>query len=226
MTEYRKIKDMNRPGNVGNKTNRQIDASRKSGLKVMLTNNPMRNPKSIEKIKASAPRALEKRRHNPNFKRILFKKGNQFGKLRKNTKISDKQKLMLSIKHLGKPVNPKSNAALMRYLIFNGHPMNNPELVKKCAEANRKKFPVDVLENIKKEFLSGKSITQLAKENKVDRGVLSKILKANQVAVNRGERIRMYNLTNPRIISTQFKKSTREVENEKSISAIPNLIAC
>lgn len=208
MVEYRKVKDGNRKGNRNPKTEKQLEASRKSGLKVMLTKNPMYNPKSLNKLRKSLKKGLEKRRKNPIFQKNLFKKGNQFGKLRKNRKISEEQKIKQSMKMMGRKTGRKMNETLIRMIIFN-HPMRNPEFLKKYQEARRLKLPEEVLNKVIKEFQEGKSITQLVEELKINCETLSKLLKRNGIKFTHGERISIYNKINPKIINTQFKKGEK-----------------
>lgn len=206
MIRFRKVKDGRRIGNRNPKTEKQLEASRESGLKVMLTKNPMYNPKSLEKLRKSIPEALKKRMKNPNYQRVLFKPGNQFGKLRKNRKISEEQKIKLSIKMMGRKGHPGCRENLIRYIILNGHPMENLMIREKAAAARRLKLPKDILDKVIKDFNSEKSIMQIAKEIKVDRSSLSKLLKRVGINFTKEERIRIYNKINPKIRTTQFKK--------------------
>lgn len=134
MIEYRKVKNPNKVGNRGPKTQKQIEANKKSGLKVMLINNPMKNPETVEKVR----KRLKGRITSP---RTLFKKGNKFGRLRKNTKISEEHKLKQSIKMTGRKGNEKSRQHLIK-MVLTKNPMKNPEISKKfCGKNNNSKKP-------------------------------------------------------------------------------------
>lgn len=107
----RKIKS--KKGNRQPKTEKQREAASKALTKLVLTNNPMHNPE-IAKRNADARRGKIYNRPS------AFKKGNKFGCLRKNTKISEERKIMHSMKMIGR-----------------GHPQSE-ETKRKISETKRR----------------------------------------------------------------------------------------
>lgn len=113
-----------------------------------------RSREAVEKMRQK----LKGRITNPNS---LFKEGNQFGKLRKNRKISDNQKLILSIKMIGKPCSEKAKKINKERLKEN-NPMKNPEIAKKNHDNWRKNFierkKIRALENRRNNALNNPNI--------------------------------------------------------------------
>jgi len=96
----------------------------------MILNNPMKNEKSKAKLSM-------KKKGITTSPGTLFKQGNQYGKLRKNTKVSNAQKMKRSIKMIGKACSEKAKEVNKKRLLKN-NPMKNPEIVKKNV-ASRKR---------------------------------------------------------------------------------------
>jgi len=190
MNKFRKIINPNLSHKGIPKTKKQIEAHRRSGLEVMLLKNPMKNPESVEKNRIARlgkkyPKlTLRNILNNPMKNPEILKKHtkNQIG--RKNIKIS-MQRVGIPLIHLEKYQFTTKDRIL-------NNPMKNPEIAKKNADARRLNFPIEVLDIIITEFNAGKSISQLAKDNKVNRGALSRLLKRNGIKINKGERIALY----------------------------------
>jgi len=154
----RKIKDGRQVGKkIPIKTDKQIESASKAMKKVLiLYGNPMKNPENVRKAIQT-----KKIKYGKVPGGNHFKKGNKFGALRKNRKISDEQKIKLSIAKIGKPPI---------YTPFvKGHKYN---ILDKNIE-----------EKIVNEYLSGKSGYRISKELKVGQSTISRVLKKNNIKI-------------------------------------------
>lgn len=201
MAKYRKVKDVRMGSkNMPPKTERQLEASRESGLKTAVLHLSKYQFKKghvpLNKGKHHTEETLKKIRSNPNIKTFSFK-----GKHH-----TTENKLKQSMRMIGRKVNEESKRALIRYLIIKGPSMKNPEIAKRNAEARSLKLPKEVLERVIQDFNSGNSITKIAIEIKVDRAALGKLLKKNGVVIDARERNRLHGKINPNERINQFKK--------------------
>lgn len=179
--ETKKIKDLKKKGNKKPRTQKQIEASRVSGTLFMLTKNPVKNPEVVEKIK----RKLKGRILTPES---LFKPGNQFGRLRKNRKISDEQKIKLSIKKIGRPLKHLKKYQFTSEQVKKNNPMKDPEKARKQHLNDKRNFKISA-EKIIEELSNGKSMYKIAKEYEVHRSTLYKILKRKKEVENEKDNI-------------------------------------
>lgn len=129
--QARRVKDFrrHRRGNPTPASEKQKAVARER----LLRDNPMKNPEIAKKLS----KKLKGRITSPNN---LFKKGNQFGKLRKNTKISERQKAIIGLKNFGKK-NSEKQKAVARERLLKDNPMKNPKIVEKnklSKKINRK----------------------------------------------------------------------------------------
>ena len=110
-----------------------LENKRKSARVQMILNNPMKNQESRNKISIK----LKGRITNPNY---LFKKGNQYGKQRKNTKISEVQKMNQSIWAKKTELHKKAKKFEKGHIPWNkGLTKEIDERVRKNAEATSKR---------------------------------------------------------------------------------------
>jgi hypothetical protein len=167
--QFKKVKNPNRIGNKKPKTPKQLEASRNSGLKVMLIKNPMKNP---EILKKHTQNKVGRKRPDLTLRNILNNPSRIKPVWNKNKPASEIQKIKQSIKMTGRKIP--------------NHHMKNPKSVKKNLEARkrigkRKKIKMKDWIIIVRRFKKGDSITQLAKDYKMDRGNLGKLLKENPI---------------------------------------------
>lgn len=102
-----------------------------AATKNFLTNHPFKNPKSLQKN-------IEARKGKIVSPKTLFKKGNQYGKLKKGIKHTDEAKLKMSIKRIGVDNNPEWWKKELSERVKKNNPMKNPEIARKNVEARRK----------------------------------------------------------------------------------------
>lgn len=98
---------------------------------LMILNNPMKNQSSKEKLSM-------KKKGKITSPGTLFKKGNQYGKLRKNTKIGEAQKIKQSIKMTGRKLHSEKHKEELRTKWKENPPMKNPETVKRNIESRKR----------------------------------------------------------------------------------------
>ena len=127
----------------------------------MILNNPMKNLESRNKISIK----LKGRIVNLNN---LFKKGNQYGKLRKNTKIGKTQKMKQSMKMRGRKLHSKQHKEKLRERMILNNPMRDPEVAKKVS--------IKLKENAKKKY----------RNHRVNKLVVEYITHLGKGARNRG----------------------------------------
>lgn len=140
MTEYKKVKNPNKIGNIKPKTEKQLKASRESGLKVMLTKNPMYNPKSVEKLRLKnigrkrPDLTLRNIKNNPIKNPEVLKKHTQNKIGRKNEK--------LSMQRNGKPLKHLKDYQVTTKSMILNNPMRNKDIAKKqhLNDKRNKKF--------------------------------------------------------------------------------------
>ena len=157
MKKYRKIKDLKISRRGIPRTEKQLEASRKSGIKNMI--------------------------------------------------LQNKQNVMLSLRQLGrKSTTEKYKKNLTKKMILN-NPMKNFELAKKQHINDKRNFRIkpEDIPNILEE-LKTKSMTQLAKEKKIDIKTLTNVLNKNGIFLDTKERLRFASLNNPNVRKTWFTK--------------------
>ena len=123
----RKIKDLRKKGNRQPKTEAQLEASRIRGVKVMLTNNPMKNPESKKRMVETK---RKKYRKYPGGESGKPGKPENITYGFKGKKHTEKSKAILSMKKIGFPAHPNQIKSA-RKLFTENNPMKNPEIVKK-----------------------------------------------------------------------------------------------
>jgi len=139
----RKIKDLRKPGNKNPKTQKQIEVSKLIATRTMLTKNPMKNPE-IARKHADARRGRIITSDN------LFKKGNQYWKLRKKVKISEDQKAKLSIKNSGRKKSQEEKEKKKKQFLKD-NPMKNPEIARKHVEIRKKNRRAKMIEKFRQD---------------------------------------------------------------------------
>lgn len=212
--EYIKIKDLRFPGNKNPATKKQMESRKKSGIKTALSGRlkkyefkKFHKPHNTGKHRSEATKKKESETKKKNYaegKTIKYWKGKH---------LTEQAKQKIGMKNSGKPCNEKSRNQMIKNVLLN-NPMKNPEIAKRNGELRRKKISEELFNKILKEFNSGKSINQLAKENNLDGRTLSKILKRNGIKFDANERRRIASLNNPNVKKSWFKKTQKEVNNE------------
>lgn len=129
--DVQKIKRLNySKGGKYKRTAKQIEAAKKNLIKARLTRSAW-TPKANEK------RRLTKIRKNIKPK-CLFPLGNKFGTLRKNRKISENQKILQSMKMLGRKLHSEESKKELSEKWKKDNPMKIPEIQKKQKAAEIK----------------------------------------------------------------------------------------
>ncbi len=209
--DVQKIKRLNySKGGKYKKTPEQIEASRKSMISLVLS------------MKAFTPEANEKRRktlikqgRRPTHP---FPKGNQLGRLSKNRKISEEQRNLMSIKKIGKKVHSEAHKKELSEQMKKDNPMKIPEIQKKqkAAELNTRK-----INEYRHPELGRKRAEHLLPYIEKNKDKLIPFVKGNapwnkgkKVVLNpeiqkmANEKRRKANLTNEKVIATQFCTNT------------------
>lgn len=120
------------PNNRNKKTTHKwtqegLERKRKSARNQMILNNHMENQESRDKVSIK----LKGRTTSPE---TLFKEGNKYGKLRKNTKISNVQKMEHSIKMTGRKLHSEKHKMELKKKFIENNPMKDSKIKKKQSE--------------------------------------------------------------------------------------------
>jgi len=108
-------------------TKEGLERKRKSARNQMISNNQMDKQETRDKVSMK----LKGRTTSPG---TLFKERNQYGKLRKNTKVSNVQKMNQSIKMTGKKLHSEEHKKELRKNWKENNPMKDPKIKKKQIE--------------------------------------------------------------------------------------------
>lgn len=188
-----KMNNPKRRGNTKPKTAKQIEASKKNGSLVMLTNNPMKNPEV-------AKNNLRIRKERGTLKNKPFAKGNQLGRLNKNNPNQIQAGRLSGIMNTGRKHSEEHNKKISEGLKRN-NPMKNPEVVKRHPALFKKG------NQLSKGLLpwnTGK--TGIKTSNKGHKSW-------NKGLTKEDPRIKKI-IDNPNVKKNWFKKKEKEVQNE------------
>jgi hypothetical protein len=181
---YKKIINPNLSHKGIKKTKKQLEASRKSGLKVTLTKNPMKRRECVEKNRL---KQIGRKNQQTTLRNILdnpMKNPESVEKVKR--KLTGKKNPKSSMRKLGKPLPHLKEYQFTSAKMILNNPMKNPESAKKNAELRQLNFPEETLKKIIHEYKT-KSLDKLSKEYGCDRGSLSKLLKRKGVKINKNK---------------------------------------